>query len=61
LPSYTARPLTLPETARTLAVSETTVRRWVRSGILPAVVVGPAKRYRIDPDDLDLVRQRAER
>jgi excisionase family DNA binding protein len=54
-------PLSLPQVARELGVCESSVRRWVRTGILPAVVVGPAKRYRIDPGDLDLVRQPAER
>jgi excisionase family DNA binding protein len=44
--------LTIPETASRLRVSEKTVRRLVRAGILPAVRVS-AGAIRIEADELD--------
>lgn len=40
-------PYTLPDVARFLNVSESSVRRWIKSGELPAIRVGPGGRYRI--------------
>jgi excisionase family DNA binding protein len=51
-------PLSLPQVARELNVSDASVRRWIRLGLLPANVVGPGKRYRVDPADLYHVRER---
>jgi excisionase family DNA binding protein len=45
--------LTLPEAARQLNVSESSIRRWIQAGTLPAHRVGPGGRYRIALDDLD--------
>lgn len=44
--------LTIAETASTLAISETTVRRLIGAGILPAVRVS-AGAIRIERDELD--------
>lgn len=38
---------TLPEVARRLNVSESSVRRWIKSGDLSATRVGPGGRFRI--------------
>lgn len=38
---------TLPEVARRLHVSESSIRRWIRTGDLPATRIGPGGRYRI--------------
>lgn len=43
--------LTLPETARRLGVSNDTVRRYIKTGRLPAVLF--AGKYRIRADDAD--------
>jgi excisionase family DNA binding protein len=43
--------LTLPEAAQVLAISLTQVRRFVRSGQLPAVRL--ARSIRIDPQELE--------
>ncbi len=42
--------LTVADVARQLQISEDTVRRWLKSGKLPALKIG--KEWRIDPDDL---------
>lgn len=36
------------ELAEKLSVNVETVRRWTRAGIIPHVVVGKSKRYRLD-------------
>lgn len=51
--------LSLPQVARELAVVETTVRRWIKAGLLPADVIGPARRYRIEREDVERLRHRA--
>ena len=46
--------LTVAEITQTLKVHEETVRRWIRSGQLPAVLLGSAKGgYRVRRGDLD--------
>ena len=64
---------TLPEVARQLRVSESSVRRWIKSGDLHAVRIGPGGRYRIsaqavvdletrhDPADADPLPSRPPR
>ena len=41
------------EAARQTGVSIATIQRWCRADILPAHVIGPGKRLRIDPADLE--------
>ena len=43
------------EAARRAGVSTDTVRRWARLGYLHPVRVGPGRRYRIDPNELEKV------
>ena len=43
--------LTIKDAAASQRVSERTIRRWIASGLLPAVRVGPTL-IRIDSDDL---------
>ena len=59
--TYTNPPLlvSLPQAARELGVCESSVRRWIKAGELPAVMVGPGRRYRIDVVDLARLRVRA--
>jgi excisionase family DNA binding protein len=46
--------LTVREITRLLKVHEETVRRWVRSGALPAILLGSARGgYRVRRGDLD--------
>lgn len=45
------------EAARRAGVSGDTIRRWARLGYLHPVRVGPGRRYRIDPDELEAVIQ----
>lgn len=45
----------ITQVAEALAVSETTVRRLLRAGEIPVVMVG--RQYRIQPDDLQLYIQ----
>ena len=45
--------LTLRDVAETFRVSETTVRRLVRSGTLPAYRVGKRGQLRVREDDLE--------
>ncbi len=46
--------LTVAEITRLLKVHEESVRRWIRSGRLPAVLLGSAKGgYRVRRSDLD--------
>lgn len=45
------RMYSLEEVAERLQVSERTVRRWIKSGELPAYK--PGREYRIIPSDLD--------
>ncbi len=52
--------LTVREVAKRLRVDDTTVRRWINNGILPAITLPhPGKRqaYRIRQSDLDAVLQ----
>ena len=41
------------EAARRTGASIATIQRWCRAGILAAHVIGPGKRLRIDPADLE--------
>ena len=50
--------LTPEQIAEQLAVTPSTVRRWIRSGALPAVKAGP-RVWRISKADLDEYLQRA--
>jgi excisionase family DNA binding protein len=43
--------LTVEDVAKQLQVSTYTVRRWLKSGKLPAIKLG--KEWRISPDDLE--------
>ncbi len=45
--------LTVEEVARRLGVHIDTVRRWIRSGELPAINLGGPAGYRITQADLD--------
>lgn len=48
--------LTVREVAKQLRVDETTVRRWIKQGILPAIALphrGNRQAYRIKRDVLD--------
>jgi excisionase family DNA binding protein len=46
--------LTVDEVTRILKVHEETVRRWIRSGELPALLLGSARGgYRVRQTDLD--------
>lgn len=50
--------LTIQEIADRLRVDSTTVRRWIRSGALPAVLLptrGQKQAYRIKQEDLDKI------
>ncbi|NJD28171.1 MAG: helix-turn-helix domain-containing protein [Chloroflexi bacterium] len=47
----------LPEAARELGIHESTVRRWIKAGLLPADRIGPGRRYRIARHDLDRLRK----
>jgi excisionase family DNA binding protein len=50
--------LTVSEVARTLRVDDTTVRRWIKQGILKAISLphkGKRVGYRIDRDTLNKV------
>lgn len=42
--------LTVADVAKQLQISEDTVRRWIKSGKLPALKIG--KEWRIDPEEL---------
>ncbi len=44
--------LTVRDIAEQLKVNEETVRRWVRSGELTVLDLGPRAGYRIRPDEL---------
>ena len=54
--------LTLREVADAVKVSETTVRRWMRAGFLPAYKVGKRGQFRVSEEDLKafLERQRID-
>lgn len=60
--SYTNSPvlLSLPQAARELGVCESTVRRWIKGGVLPALVVGPGRRYRVEAANVAGLRHRDE-
>ncbi len=47
------RPLSLSETAALLRVGESTVRRYVKTGLLPATRLARSGRYRIARQDVD--------
>jgi excisionase family DNA binding protein len=50
--------LTISEIASRLRVDETTVRRWIKSGTLPAVLLpcaGKRKSYRVKKSNLDKI------
>lgn len=53
--------LSLPGVARRLSVSESSVRRWIKSGDLPAKRVGPGGRYRISSDAVSLLLTEPDR
>lgn len=42
--------LTVADVAKQLQISEDTVRRWIKSGKLPALKIG--KEWRVDPEEL---------
>jgi excisionase family DNA binding protein len=42
--------MSVSEYARHLNVSEVSVRRWARDGLIPAEKVGPGRLWRIDGD-----------
>ena len=44
--------LTLKEVAATVRVAESTVRRWIRGGTLPAYKLGKRGQVRVSSDDL---------
>ena len=46
------RLLTLRDVAEAVQVSETTVRRWVRTGVLPAYKLGKRGQFRVGEEDL---------
>jgi excisionase family DNA binding protein len=52
--------VSLPQAARELGVCESSIRRWIKAGDLPAMVVGPGRRYRIDTADLAQMRVQPE-
>jgi excisionase family DNA binding protein len=43
--------LTVADVAKQLQISEDTVRRWIKTGKLPALKIG--KEWRVAPDDLE--------
>jgi excisionase family DNA binding protein len=45
--------LTLKEVAKAMRVSESTVRRWIRDGSLPAFKIGKRGQVRISKRDLE--------
>jgi len=50
--------LTVREVSRALRVDDTTTRRWIKSGVLPAVSLphrGPRQAYRILRSELDKI------
>lgn len=49
--------LTLPQAADVLAVSEHSVRNWIKDGSLPAFRVGPGGHFRIAEPDLAAFRK----
>ncbi len=54
--------LTVPEVAKVLRVDDTTVRRWIKQGVLEAVIlphVNERLGYRIKRETLDKVLSRA--
>ena len=51
--------LTVKEVAELLKMSEATVRKWCREGVLPAVKLG--KSYRIRRSDIDKLFEKAAR
>ena len=51
--------MTLQEVAQAVKVSETTVRRWVHSGELPAFKVGSRGQIRIEPEELRAFMERS--
>lgn len=51
--------LTLHEVAEAVKVSETTVRRWDRSGDLPAFKVGDRGQIRVHPAELRAFMERS--
>ena len=50
--------LTLKEVAKAMRVSESTVRRWVRDGSLPACKIGKRGQVRISKIDLETFLER---
>ncbi len=50
--------LTVEEIARNLYLHRETVRRWVRSGELPSIILGRRGGYRIKEADLDQFLQK---
>jgi excisionase family DNA binding protein len=47
--------ITTSEAARRANCSTDTIRRWCERGYLQALRVGPGRRYRIDPNELEKV------
>jgi excisionase family DNA binding protein len=50
--------LTLKEVTKAMRVSESTVRRWVRDGSLPAYKIGKRGQLRVSKIDLDAFLER---
>jgi len=44
---------TIKEIAEKFSVSDETVRRWIRSGILNAVLISGDRNYRVDNESLE--------
>lgn len=52
--------LTVEQVARRLAIQETTVRQWLREGILPGIKIN-SREWRIDPVDLEAFIEKRKR
>ena len=52
--------LTVEQVARRLAIQETTVRQWLREGILPGIKIN-SRAWRIDPVDLEAFIEKRKR
>ena len=55
--------LTVKEVAKILKYTEATIRKWIKSGVIPAMMIGKSKKsgYRIAEKDLESLKQRYSR